>query len=283
MILVVGATGTNGREVATRVAQAGKQVRALVRNPAKAADLRFPNIEFVQGDLDDQSSLDRALEGVQRAFIVTPVEERSSRWFGSFFEAAKRAGTPHVVKFSAMGAGDPDSELLRRHGETDQLLRDSGIPYTILQPNSFYQNMFLSAETIKDQGAFYLPMKNGMQSLVDVRDIAAVAVEVLTGAGHEGQTYRITGPKSLSYYDIAGVLSRVLGKPVKYVDVPPEAAKDAMLRAGMSPWSATAVMELFGVFASGRYADTTDTVARITGRPPITFEQFARDFAGVFR
>jgi uncharacterized protein YbjT (DUF2867 family) len=162
------------------------------------------------------------------------------------------------------------------------VLAASGLPYTILQPNSFHQNLLWSAATIKDQGAFYLPVGEARQSLVDVRDIAAVAVAVLTGSGHEGQTYEITGPESLSYHDVAAKLSAALGKPVNYVPVPPEAALDSMLKSGMPEWNARAVTDLYGAFATGAYARTTDTAGRLTGKPPIPFEQFARDFAAAF-
>ncbi len=105
MILVIGATGTNGREVVQRLAGAGHRVRALVRNPDRAGDLRLPNVELVRGDLDDAASLDRAFAGVGRAFVVSPVDQRAGDWFRNTFAAAKRAGTPHFVKFSGMGAG----------------------------------------------------------------------------------------------------------------------------------------------------------------------------------
>jgi uncharacterized protein YbjT (DUF2867 family) len=284
MILVVGATGTNGREVVTRLAAAGRRVRALVRSPAKFADLRLPNVEVVPGDLDDPASLDAALNGVDRAFIVTAVDQRAVQWCRSFFAAARRAGAPHVVKFSGLGAAESAAAaILRQHGETDQALKDSGLPHTILRPNSFYQNMLWSAGTIKDHGAFYLPMRDARQGLVDVRDIAAVAAAVLTSQGHEGRTYDITGPEALSYHDVAAQLSKVLGRPIRYVDVPPAAAEESMLKAGMPAWNAAAVAELYGAFAAGQFADTTDVVAKVTGRPPLSFEQFARDHAALFR
>ena len=283
MILVVGATGTNGREVVRCLVAAGQRVRAMVRNPSKAGDLRRENVELAEGDLDDPGSLDAVLVGVERAFFVSAVDRRYVAWFGNFLTAAQRSGSPHVVKFSGMGAGiDSPSEILRQHGETDEALADSGLPYTILRPNSFYQNMLWSAGTIKDHGAFYLPMGNARQSLVDVRDIAAVAVEVLTGTGHEGKTYVITGPESLSYHQVADKLSTVLGRSIRYVEVPPEAALDSMLKAGMAKWNAHAVTELYGTFAAGGAVQTTDTVERITERGPISFDQFVRDHAAAF-
>jgi uncharacterized protein YbjT (DUF2867 family) len=284
MILVVGATGTNGREVVSRLTTAGATVRALVRDPAKAAELRNEKVELVRGDLDDPSSLAAALAGARRAFFLAAVDRRYVGWFRNFLDAAKRAKTAHVVKFSAMGA-DPASpaEILRHHGETDRLLEGSGLAYTILRPNSFYQNLLWSAGSIKGQGAIYQPMGGARLSLVDVRDIAEVAKVVLTGGGHEGRTYELTGPESLSFHDVATTLSAVLGKPITYIDVPPEAARDSMLKAGNPEWNARAVAELMAHFGTGAAARTTDTVERVTSKAPITFDQFARDHAAAFR
>jgi uncharacterized protein YbjT (DUF2867 family) len=283
MILVIGATGTNGREVVARLAAAGEKVRALVRDPDRAEDLRRENVEVVRGDLDEPASLDAALAGVDRAFFVAAVGPRFVEWFRNFLDAALRSGGPRVVKFSGMGAGvDSPAEILRQHGETDEALAASGLPFTILRPNSFYQNMLWSAATIKGQGAFYLPMGDARQSLVDVRDIASVAVRALTGPGHEGRTYDLTGPEALSYGDVAEILARVLGRPVRYLDVPPGAALDSMLAGGMPGWNARALSELYGAFAGGTYERTTDAVERTTGARPIPFEQFARDHVAAF-
>src|SRR5260370_9928256 len=114
MILVVGATGTKGREVATVMAAAGQQIRGLVQRPDKAANLLGPDVELVQGDLNDPASLEAALKGVDKAFIVAAVEQRATIWYRNFFEAAKTVGTGHIVKFSAMGAGSGNAELLRQ-------------------------------------------------------------------------------------------------------------------------------------------------------------------------
>jgi uncharacterized protein YbjT (DUF2867 family) len=284
MILVVGATGTNGREVVSRLAAAGQPVRAMARNPAKAGELRGANVEVVAGDLDDPASLDAAAAGADRAFFLAPVDRRYTGWFRNFLDAAKRAGVSHLVKFSGFGAGvNSPSELMRQHGETDDALANSGLGYTILRPNSFHQNLLWSAGSIKSQGAFYLPIGDARQSLVDVRDIADVAVEVLTKPGHEGRIYEITGPQSLSFHDVAAALSSVLGRPIRYVPVPREAALESMLKSGMPEWNARALADLYDVFAAGHAAWTTDVIERITGRAPRTFEQFARDYLEAFR
>lgn len=282
-ILVTGATGTNGRELIRQLTAAGQQVRALVRNPAKAGNLAGPNVELAAGDFDQPSTLDAALRGIERAFLLTAVSERFVEWQTAFIQAAQRAGVKHVVKFSGMCAGpDVGSELLRLHHQTDDLLRRSGVPFTILQPNSFHQNIFSSAATIKTQGRFYLPLKNANQSTVDVRDINAVAAKVLTTSGHEGKTYVITGPEAPTFYQVAEKLSSALGRKIEYVDVPLPAAADAMRKGGMPEWSVRVVSELLGYFATGAAAEVTDTVSSLLGRPGISFEQFAQDNRSAF-
>ena len=157
MILITGATGNNGRELVRQLVAAGQRVRALVRNPAKAAELNGPNVELAVGDFDHPATLDAALRGVDKAFLLTPVAEHFAEWQSAFIEAAQRAELKHLVKFSGMGAdSNAKVELLRLHGETDNLLRNSGVPFTILQPNSFHQNILSSADTIKTAARFLL-------------------------------------------------------------------------------------------------------------------------------
>ena len=278
MILITGATGTNGQELVRRLTVAGERVRALVRAPADATGLTGPNVELAAGDFEKPETLEAALRDVDKAFLLTPLAERFVEWQSAFIKAAQRAGLKHLVKFSAMGAGVPEIELLRLHGQTDDLLRGSGLPFTILQPNSFYQNILSSVETIKTQGAFYWPLKNAALSTVDIRDISAIAVQALTRSGHEGQTYVITGPEALTFEQAAEKLSAVLGRTIQYVDVPLSAAADSMRKAGMSEWDVRVVSELLGYFASGAVAAVTDTVPLLLGRPAISFEQFAKDY-----
>jgi len=283
MILITGATGNNGQELVRQLASAGQRVRALVRNPAKATSLQGPNVELAAGDFDQPATLDSALRGVDKAFLLTPVAERFVAWQRAFIEAAQRAKVKHLVKFSGMGAqAGSESELLRLHAETDDVLRHSRVPFTILQPNSFHQNMLSSAATIKAQGKFYWPLKNARQSTVDIHDINAVAARALTDSGHEGKTYVITGPEALTFQQVAETLSSVLGRTIDYVDVPLSAAADSMRTSGMPEWNVRAVSELLGHFASGAAATVTDTVPRLLGRSAISFEQFVKDNRAAF-
>jgi uncharacterized protein YbjT (DUF2867 family) len=283
MILVTGATGNNGQELVRQLTALGQKVRALVRSPGKAGSLKGPNVELAEGDFDQPATLDAALKGVDKAFLLTPVAERCVEWQNAFIQATQRAKVKHVVKFSGMGASPRTSaELLRMHDQTDDRLRNSGVPFTILQPNSFHQNLLSSAGTIKAQGVFYWPMKNAQQSTVDIRDINAVAARVFTSTGHEGKTYVITGPEALTFQQAAEKLSAVLGRKIQYRDVPLSAAADGMRQSGMPEWNVRAVTELLGYFASGAAATVTDTVPRLLGRPATSFDQFAKDHRTVF-
>ena len=283
MILITGATGNNGKEIIRHLTAMGQRVRALVRKPAEAAKLAGSKIEMAAGDFDLPETLDAALQGVEKAFLLTPVAEHFVQWQKDFIEAAQRAKIRHLVKFSGMGA-DPrsGSELLRLHAETDDLLRSSGIPFTILQPNSFHQNMLSSANTIKAQGVFYLPLKDASQSTVDIRDISAVAARILTTFGHEGKTYVITGPEALTYQQVAEKLSSLLDRKIQYVDVPISTAADGMRKSGMPDWNVRVVSELLAYFATAAATTVTDSVPSLLSRPATSFEQFVKDYRAAF-
>ncbi len=282
-ILVAGATGTNGRELVRELVHAGVATRALVRDADRAADLAGEYVELAVGDLDDRASLQRAFDGVRKAYVVTAVGPQTERWFDNFYAAAQAAGVEHVVKFSGLGADTASpSEIIRQHARSDAALIASGLAYTILRPNSFYQNMLWQADAIRATGAFYLAVGDARQSQVDVRDLAAATRRILTEPGHDNRIYELTGPESLSYFDVAETLSGVLGRPVTYVPVAVDAVEAAMREAGMPEWEARAVAEIQGAFSSGAYAAPTDDLATLLGQPPRRFADFAKDFAAAF-
>ena len=127
-----------------------------------------------------------------------------------------------------------------------------------------------------------MPFKDGKIGMVDVRDIVDVAVKVLTEDGHEGKTYTLTGPASISFHDVATALSKALGKQVNYVDVPLDAARQGMISMGLPEWIADAFGKYFEVFSEDYGDFTTPDVEQVTGNPPRSIETFASDFAQVF-
>lgn len=283
-ILVTGATGTTGAEVVRQLTAAGHTVRVLVHNAEAAKKLPQKNVEIAKGDYDDAANLAQAFKGIESVYALTPVNPKQVVWMRDLIDAAKRAGVKRFVKQSGMTAGpDSPSALIRDHGQSDDYLRKSGLSYTILRPNSFMQNLFWSIDSIKHQGAFYQPTGEAKQSVIDVADVAAVAVKALTEKGHENKIYALTGPESLTYHQMAEKIGRVIGKPVRYVPVPPEAAEKSMTDSGMPAWLAHNVAEFFGSVATGAYAGTTGDVERVLGRPPTTFDQFIARHAALFK
>ena len=284
-ILVTGATGTIGSFLVEKLAAAGTQARALVRSREKAESIEKLGHEAVIGDFDKPETLKPALEGIEKVFLLSAPDPRQAELQSNLVRAAKEAGVHHIVKLSVIGIGRglESISLGRVHLETEQEIERSGIGYTHLRPNGFMQNTFAHAGTIKSQGVFYGPFGEAKESYVDARDVASVALAALTGDGHEGKAYEITGPEALSYYDIARELSSALGREVKYVEVSVETARSAMLSMGMQAWLANALVELFHFYAEEGATHVTNTVREVTGHEPITFAQFAGDYAKVFK
>jgi uncharacterized protein YbjT (DUF2867 family) len=282
MILVTGGTGTTGQYILKELSAAGARVRSLVRNRGKARQL--PGVEVFEGDLSNPETLPRAFDDVQSALLLSSPTPDQTAIQHNFVQAAKQAGLGHLVKLSAIGASlDSPVRFLRQHGQTEKEIEDAGIPFTFLRPNQFMQNFFAFADTIKAQGAFYAPIGEHRVSLVDVRDIAAVAAKTLVEPGHTGQRYLITGPAAITHSEAAAAFSKVLGKPVRYVDVPPEAARQGMLASGMPKFAVDGVMELNEMYRRGEAAMVTDVVEKIGKKRPTTFEQFVADHASVFQ
>jgi uncharacterized protein YbjT (DUF2867 family) len=284
-ILLTGATGTVGGAVLDRLAGTGAPLRALTRDAATAGALRARGVEAVVADFLRPETLKPAVAGVAAVFLATPIHPEQVAQARNVIRAAVATGQRlRLVRLSVQKAA-PDAPMRvgRQHAEIEAAVAASGLPYTLLRPQSFMQNTLAAAPTVAAEGAIYQPFKRGRLGMVDARDVGEVATRVLTGAGHEGRTYTLTGPAALSFEDVARALGEVLGRAVRYVDVPPEAAKAAMLRRGVPEWVADALNE-YAVAHSEGYSDyTTDDVARLTGHPATPYAQFARDFAPRFR
>jgi len=219
--------------------------------------------------------------------LISSIDPRLPEIQGKFIQAAKQAGVSHVVKFSGawrMGGADlREWRFTRWHAEAEKILEDSGLAFTHLQPNQFMQVYLRFQPTISAQGKFFAACRESKVSPVDVRDIAAVAVAVLTGSEHEGKSYVITGPEALTYNEVADKLSAALGEKVVYVDVPLEKARQAMVESGAPDWYVEGQMEQYQVRLKGWQSEVTPVVAKIAKKEPISFGQFARDHASYFR
>jgi uncharacterized protein YbjT (DUF2867 family) len=281
-VLVTGATGTVGRDVAKQLSRKGPAVRAGVRDQVEARKRFGDGIDLVAFDFQDVGSFGDALDGVEKVFLLPPLILSQVELANAFVDAAKRAGVRHVVKLSAIGADAAAPFTVGKwHAANEQHIRESGLGFTFLRPNSFMQN-FITYFPPRD-GAIYLPWGNATASFVDTRDIASVATDVLTSDGHEGKIYTLTGPVALGIVDVARILAGVAGRDIHYVDVPEAAARDGMLQAGIPKWQVDALMELHAINKQNRWSAVTSDVDKVTGKPVTDFAQFARDHVENFR
>jgi uncharacterized protein YbjT (DUF2867 family) len=285
MILVTGATGLNGKELLRLLSARGVGVRALVRDPARAESITaLPHIEIVQGDMARPETLVTALRGVDRAMLISSSDPMMLDVQSNFIEAAKKAGVKHVVKLSGiMPELDSKFRFARMHGEIEKRLEASGMAFTHLRAGEFMPAYFRQVPNITAKGAMFLPMEDARIASIDVGDIAEIAAGVLTGSGHEGKIYPLTGPQALTMTEVAAKLSAATGKTIRYVDVPPEAARQAQLVAGMPPYLADALFELFAERRNSKEAKVWPDAAALLGRAPTSFDEFAGRNAAVFR
>lgn len=284
MILVTGATGTNGVELIRELFDRGVRVRAFVRNRQRARGLSLLGAELVEGDFSRPETFAPALTDIDRLFLLVPSSPDVELQQRSLVDAAKRAGVKHIVKLSQFGA-DPDSpaRFQRYHGAIEDHIRNSGLSFTFLRPNLFMQGLLNFRSTIATHGAIYACAGSGLVSVVDVRDIAAIAAEVLTKAGHDGKTYEITGPEALTHTQIAEQLSEATRKKISYIDIPPQQMKQTLATIGMPGWQAEGLVEDYLLYRDGAAARITDEVRDLTDKDPIPFLQFSVDYAPMFR
>ncbi|MFN2221059.1 MAG: SDR family oxidoreductase [Chloroflexota bacterium] len=279
-ILVTGATGNTGSILVPALLSAGVDVRAFVRDQAKAQPLKDAGAEVVIGDLDRPETIEPAVKGVDKIYLLTWNGPTQAQQVKNVIKVARQAGNPYIVRHSMWGS--EKSRIVQQGNEADETVMSSGLPWTLLKPTFFMQNTMMAAQTIASDDVIYYDVGDGRIGTIDVRDIADVAAAVLTESGHEGKSYILTGPEAISFYDMAAVFSNVLGKQVKYVSVPHEAAFELIVSMGIPEWIAKGYGELMEGFSQGFADSTTDNVASLTGHPARSFEQFVRDFAPVF-
>lgn len=284
MIVVSGSTGSIGTELVHLLRERGLPCRALTRDPQRARARFGPGIDVREADLARPETLDAALEGADAVFVLTAVADDLSVLEGNLVDAAARARARHIVKSSALGA-DLESPLTlgREHGRSEAHLRGAGVPFSVLRPGSFMQNLFMHAATIRTAGTLYAPYGRGRLPLIDARDVASAAASLLADPeGHEGAVYTLTGPEPISHGHVANVLGAVLGKPVTYVPIPSTAAREAMLGQGLPEWLVEDLLLMAERVADGQAERVTDDVERLTGRRARTIEAFARDHRAQF-
>lgn len=284
MILVTGAGGTVGSEVVRQLSKAGAKLRAAYHNDEKVKAAKAKGLDAVKIDYNRPDTLRDALRGIEKVFLLSASVPNQTEQEVNLVKSAKDAGVKHIVKLSVLDADKERITFAKIHRAGEKAIEASGIKWTFLRANGFMQNLYnYDGPTIKSQGAFYGAAGDGKIALVDVRDIAAVAVKTLTEPGHEGKAYNLSGPEALTYPQIAEKVASASGRKVSYVDLPPDQLKQGLLGAGLPDAYAEALLDLHAFYKRGEGSAVTGEVRRITGRDPIKFDQFAKDHAKEFR
>ncbi|MEU4190829.1 NmrA family NAD(P)-binding protein [Kribbella sp. NPDC026611] len=268
-VLVTGATGRVGRHVVAGLRAAGVTVRALVRTPDLAG---FPpDVALVQGDIHDPEAVRRAAADVDAAFLLWP-------GFSSAGAAEIVAELPRrVVYLSSLSA--PSGGVW---GEIEEVLRGAGKDATFVRPGGFAVNAQEWADQFRTGDVVRVPSPEAARSLIHERDIAAVAVLALLDDRHIGATYEITGPEALTQAEQIQTIARAIGKDIHVEALSDDAARQAMLDRGADPALAESAVTYWASLVNNPEPVTT-TVAKLTGRPPLTFAEWSAEHADEFR
>jgi uncharacterized protein YbjT (DUF2867 family) len=242
-----------------------------------------PGVSSTEGDFDDRESLRRALEGVDRAFLLTNSSERTEAQQIAFVEAAQAQRVGHVVYLSQLAADQQSPvRFLRYHGAVEAALRNSTADWTFVRPNLILQAYIPFAPMIA-QGALQVPIGEAAVSVVDARDIAAVAAAALTQDGHVGKTYTVTGPAAVTHTEIATEIGDAVGRTVRFESIPPEAFLATLTEVGMPEWQAEGLVEDYDSYDRGEASAVSPDVAQVTRTSPRSVHDFARDYADAFQ
>lgn len=285
MILLTGATGKTGGAAAKFIAQAGEKARVITRDAARGAPLAALGHELAIGDVADGAFLKQAMKGVTRAFLLLPNTEPQGRMEAAFTDAAKAAGVRQIVKLSSIEAHTGiGARVPEMHASSEAYIKASGLGWTMVKPNFFMQTLLAAAAGVKARGELSMPMGSARISMIDCRDVGEIVAKTLLENDHEGQSYKLTGPESVSLTDVATRMSALFGKPVRYTDPPLTAYREILLKALPDPWRVDAVCEIFATTAKGeRSIETvTDTLPKLLGRPGGTLDAFLGPMKGAF-
>lgn len=276
-VLVLGATGNVGPHVVSELTAVGERPRVLVRDAARARSLLGDNVDVIAGDMADPTVLASAVDGVDSVFLLSPHSLGVADLQLGVIRALRRTGI-RIVKLSGTSSAiTPDGPYAcREHWEIERVLKDCGQPFVVLRPNSFMQVLVgqLMMSTVRATGTVVNPIGAVGISLIDARDVGAVAARVLTRHDWDGQTLVLTGPRPVGYAELAQLVSARTGAPATVVDVPLDQVRASLVGRGMADWEADHFREMYELFAAGESEFVTDTVREVTGAGPRTIEAF---------
>jgi uncharacterized protein YbjT (DUF2867 family) len=285
-ILVTGARGQVGRQVVRALQERGVGPRIFVRS-SEGHDAPPEGVEIARGDFEDARSIESALRGIERVFVVCSPTAELPRLERNVYEAARRIGVRLVVKASILGA-TPDAIPFRAvQGQAERLLAASGLPHVVLRPNYFLQNVLAAAKTMGTRGVYEDAAAGARLSMVDLRDVGDAAATILCTEGHEGKAYDLTGPAALSGEDIAQAASTIAGRVTSAEDLDPAEQRQRFAAYGVPEWVNAALESLYRDYRAsgptGYAARVTEDVPRLVGRRARNLVSLLRENASAFR
>ena len=281
-ILITGATGNVGRELASLLHSQGHPIRAAVTSAKSAQSLPYPDIPWTLFDFDQPATYAAAFAGVDRLFLMRPPHISDiDRSIKPVIEFAASVGVRQIVFLSLIGA---ESNRVVPHAKVEKILQAGVTPYSLLRCGFFMQNLSTThRQDIVEHNDIFVPAGKGKTAFIDVRDIAAVAAKALTEPGHENQVYPLTGSEALNYYQTAQIFSQVLERPITYSSPTPWRFAWRMWRRG-NPLSYVGVVSaIYMTTRFGMAEGVTPDAAKLLGRPPRSMRQFIEDHATVWR
>ena len=278
MIVITAAGGHLGRltveDLLARGVPAGR-IRAVVRDRAKLADYAERGIEVVEGDYNDRESLAKALAGAEKYLLISSTggdEERLAQHLNAI-AAAKEAGVGHILYTSITEADTNTIGFSWIHRDTEEAIRQSGLAFTILRNNWYFENATAGLDAALEHGAIVGGTGEGRIGYASRADYAGAAAAVLTGAGHEGKVYELTGDAAITQAELAAEVSRQAGRPVHYVDQSQDEYRKTLEGFGLPEFLVLALADADARIAEGALATTTDTLATLLGRPTTTLAE----------
>ncbi|MBT4703254.1 MAG: NmrA family NAD(P)-binding protein [Rhodospirillaceae bacterium] len=285
MIGVLGGTGVTGSQVIAALKAKGAEFKCIVRDPAAAAEKLGGDVDLVQGDLSDPSSLDAAFAGLDTLYLLCGHSPKLAEMELNGLEAAKRAGISYLVKSSGSEKGvtaDAPSDIIRNHYVVEQEVRKGAIDWAISQPNFFTSNLMNMAAPVVAMNKLITALpKETIISMVHPADVGECAAEILMDKSYQGAAYYLAGA-AITMEDVVNTMSDILGREIEYVQVPPEAAKKAMEDKGMPDWLIAHMGGMMGFVAKGGMAHESDWVEKLTGHAPRTLREWLEANKGAF-
>ncbi len=284
MILVTGAAGKTGRALIVALAARGVEVRALVHRPEQVRLIQQLGArEVVVGDMRDAGTMDRATIRARAVYHICPNVSPDELVIGkATIDAARSAGVSHLVFHSVL---HPQIEDMPHHWQklrVEELLLKSGIPFTILQPTVYMQNLLVQWRSILDDGVYRTPYTAETRlSMVNLEDVAAAAAAVLTEAGHTGATYELVGTEALSQDQVSAILGAKLERPVRVEMVSRKAWRQQDGNSGLGKYQLDALTRMFEYYEQYGLAGNSSVLRWLLGREPTSLGDFVNEMAAL--